>query len=123
MNTTMKFCNVCENMMYIQVEDDEHNSVELKYYCKNCNNSTKQKASGMSVPVHEKNFTDDSGSYKYYMTPYIKYDATLPRVSNIKCTNNSCDAKENEVIYIKYDHDNMKYLYFCCHCDHFWKFD
>jgi hypothetical protein len=25
------------------------------------------------------------------------------------------------VIYIKYDFINMKYLYHCCHCEHFWK--
>jgi hypothetical protein len=28
---------------------------------------------------------------------------------------------DNQVIYIKYDYRNLNYLYFCCHCDHFWR--
>ena len=31
------------------------------------------------------------------------------------------DNINNEVIYIKYDNDEMKYLYYCVHCDNFWK--
>ena len=29
----------------------------------------------------------------------------------------------NEVIYIKYDNENMKYLYYCVYCEKFWKLD
>ena len=28
--------------------------------------------------------------------------------------------KEKEIIYIRYDDKNMKYLYLCAVCDHFW---
>ena len=28
---------------------------------------------------------------------------------------------ENEVVFIKYDHVNMKYVYICCHCNHSWE--
>lgn len=120
----MKFCNVCQNMMYIQVDTVE-STPKLQYYCKNCNNRVEEsKVDG--TPVEERNFVDDSGTFKSYMTPFIRFDPTLPRVSNITCTNPVCTARDkddNEVIYIKYDHENMKYLYFCCHCQHFWKFD
>jgi hypothetical protein len=27
------------------------------------------------------------------------------------------------VIYLKYDVPNIRYLYFCVHCKHFWKND
>ena len=30
----MKFCECCENMLYVNVEDDK-----LVYYCKNCKNT------------------------------------------------------------------------------------
>jgi DNA-directed RNA polymerase subunit M/transcription elongation factor TFIIS len=124
----MKFCSVCENMMYIQVEDPSSKTPKLLYYCKMCNNSQIDDVQGGmdSILVHERNFVDDSSTYKSFMTPDIKYDPTLPRVSNIACPNTQCTKtkeQHNEVIYIKYDHENMKYLYFCCHCNHFWKFD
>lgn len=74
--------------------------------------------------ILENNYDQDMSSYKHFMTPYIKYDTTLPRVKNIKCANTSCknkDPEKQEVLYIKYDNVNMKYLYYCCHCEHFWK--
>ena len=105
--------------MYIDVEDKRI----LKYFCKNCNH-TEREEKRMSVPLVENNYTDDMSSYAQYMTPYIKYDNTLPRVKNIKCPNTACTKRsdqENEVIYIKYDNTNMNYLYYCCHCEQFWK--
>lgn len=112
----MKFCEVCDNMLYMEVTKER----DLKFYCKNCNFSGIQTAVDLSsVCVSTKSYANDANSFKNYMTPFIKYDRSLPRVNNIKCQN--CDPAENEVIYVKYDHDNMKYLYFCCKCEHFWK--
>ena len=58
---------------------------------------------------------------------YTKYDPTLPRVSNIKCPKTQCltkqeeDAPKTEIIYMRYDDVNMKYIYICVHCAHTWK--
>ena len=30
-------------------------------------------------------------------------------------------VKEREIIYIRYDDKNMKYVYLCPECDHVWK--
>lgn len=114
----MRFCKLCCNMMYIL----EENKV-LNYVCKNCNH-TEIEDSRISVPIVENNYIDDMNSYSQYMTPHIKYDNTLPRVKNIKCPNIGCTKHadmDNEVIYIKYDQANMNYLYYCCHCEQFWK--
>jgi len=113
----MKFCDICENMLYMEVIDTNH----LEYYCKNCNHRVAHddKDSG-SVCVSTKNLIDDSTSFKNFMSPYTKLDQTLPRVNNIKCPNIECKPGEDEVIYIKYDHMNMKYLYACVKCNHFW---
>jgi len=111
----MKFCDTCHNMLYISVEEDN-----LKHYCKNCNFSTTDNYATRAECIVETNHdVCESGNYKQYMSKYIKYDPTLPRVNNIDCP--SCSTKPNKVIYIKYDHVNMKYLYYCCHCEHFWR--
>ena len=113
----MKFCKNCQNMLYISV--DESN---LKYYCKNCNFSETDNYSARAVCVLQSNHnTSQDGNYKHYMNPNIKYDPTNPRVNNIDCPNKSCTKKPNEVIYMKYGHVDMKYLYFCCHCETFWR--
>ena len=33
----------------------------------------------------------------------------------------SHDGEENEVIYIRYDDINLKYIYLCCKCNYSWK--
>lgn len=102
-------------MLYMKVEGDENN--KLRLYCKNCSFSRIEDSATACVAT--KNFSSDANSYKSFMTPHIKYDPALPRVNNIKCP--ECQPEKNEVIYLKYDHDNMKYLYFCCNCEHFWR--
>lgn len=110
----MKFCTNCENMLYLSVDGDK-----LKQYCKNCNFSIEENYATRAECIVNTNHEADQGSYTQYMTKNIKYDPTLPRVNNIKCPH--CTPAQNEVIYLKYDHVNMKYLYFCCHCEEFWK--
>jgi len=114
----MKFCNQCENMLYISVEDSN-----LIYHCKNCNFQDFKDCSKTAEKI-----TSDFGDEKYsaFMSKHIKHDPTLPRVNNIACPNAQCTKKPtepNEVIYLKYNLEDMKYIYFCCHCDNFWKLD
>ena len=116
----MKFCELCNNLLYISVSENK----DLTYYCKNCNNSTVIKKEEGSVCVIDDNKIDDFTKYSQYINKNIKHDATLPRVNNIVCVNASCTRKidrANEVVYVKYDHINMRYLYYCCHCEHFWR--
>lgn len=116
----MRFCSQCANMLYVKVNDEK----ELLYYCKFCNNNLVESKDNKSVLVIDDNKVDDDIKYRQYVNQNIIYDPTLPRVNNIQCPNEECTKKadkDNEVIYIKYDHTNMKYLYFCCHCKHFWR--
>jgi aspartate carbamoyltransferase regulatory subunit len=46
----------------------------------------------------------------------------------MKCPNETCitnnsefDTKKREIIFIRYDDTQMKYLYLCSHCDCIWK--
>ena len=120
-NTEMRFCEFCDNMLYVTITQEK----DLQFYCKNCNNRVTEKKENGSICVIDDNKIDDSTKYSMYINKYIKYDPTLPRVNNIECVNKECGGrkanKENEVIYLKYDFVNMKYLYYCCHCEEFWK--
>lgn len=115
----MRFCDICNNMLYLKVNDEK-----LSYYCKNCNFCVIDD-SASSKCVMRTTLDEDVSSFKQYMTPYIKYDRTLPRVDNIECPNNDCKTKtsklDNMVIYIKYNQSSMSFLYYCCHCEKFWK--
>lgn len=111
----MKFCENCNNMLYISVEESN-----LKKYCKNCNFSEINNFSTSAECIMSTKFdARETDNHKQYMSKFIKYDPTLPRVDTIDCP--SCETKPNKVIYIKYDHKNVKFLYCCCHCENFWR--
>lgn len=115
----MKFCKFCDNMMYIRVNDDD----KLQHYCKNCNHIDEHESMD-SMCLLDNNYIDDDLNYQQYTNEYLKYDNTLPRVNNIECPNSKCTRKAddpNDVIFIKYDFHNMKYLYHCSYCQQFWR--
>ena len=35
--------------------------------------------------------------------------------------NSECEAEESKITYIKYNSEEMRYLYICNHCGHKWK--
>lgn len=116
----MKFCHVCDNMMYLNLGEDER----LMYHCKNCLYTVAASADDSKACVLGKNYVDDETAYSQFVTPHLKHDPTLPRVNNIKCPNEACTrpaAAEQRVIFLKYDPQNMRYLYHCCHCETFWR--
>ena len=61
------------------------------------------------------------------MNEYTKEDPTLPRITTIRCPNSDCPSNQEdgtrEVIYLRYDDTNMKYIYMCAKCDTMWKTD
>jgi DNA-directed RNA polymerase subunit M/transcription elongation factor TFIIS len=118
----MEFCKLCDNMLYIKREVTDEQD-KLINYCKNCSNSVELKSGNKSILIFENNYEKEKINYKLFVNPYIKYDPTLPRVNNLVCPNAKCTKKknqDNEVIYIKYDNENMKYLYYCVYCEEFW---
>jgi DNA-directed RNA polymerase subunit M/transcription elongation factor TFIIS len=115
----MEFCKVCQNMLYLKTEADQ----SLVRYCKYCNFSQQDAPMlGKSVCVSKTIYTEDDLLYMQHQNKYLRYDPTLPRVNDvgIQCPNGECSGagagEEGRVIYIKYDHINMKYFYVCDHC-------
>ena len=120
----MKFCEKCDNMYYISINAEDPN--KLVHYCRNCkfiDDSIIQEG-GCIIDVQTKN---DEQHINRIINKYTKNDPTLPRVYNMKCPNNDCNSNKSnqtktpEVVYLRYEDDNMKYLYICTECDNTWK--
>lgn len=121
----MVFCDRCENLLVINHHIDEASGKHhIVNSCSNCGPALdKELPSDKSLKIIENKYQEAQTNYETVINPYIKFDPRLPRVKNIKCTNADCKlptGEENEVIYIKYDKINMKYVYVCVHCDHYW---
>tara|TARA_B100001093_G_scaffold483518_1_gene516103 strand:+ start:3463 stop:3828 length:366 start_codon:yes stop_codon:yes gene_type:complete len=117
----MHFCNNCDNMLYIRLQDEDSDS--LVYYCRNCG-KLDQTVDKDNICVSKKDFVAKEKAYLHNINQYSKLDPTLPRTINIKCPNQSCpsnNGSKNEVIYLRYDDDNMQYIYICTICDKIWK--
>ena len=141
-NYNMHFCEKCGNMFYLKISEevDSH----LLYYCRKCGNKSDNPVDSDSneLCVSKTHIKKTTQSYKNIINSYTKLDPTLPRLTNMKCPNPECknisketgttggEAKgdegeskatqENEIIYIRYDNDNMKYIYLCTNCDYTW---
>ena len=116
----MKFCTQCHNMYYISI--DEAGGNNLTYYCRFCGHKDKQLTEGGVVFLKTQNKTTATHqTCKYTVNKYTKHDPTLPRKKNMKCPNADCAT--GDVIYLRYDDENMKYLYICSTCDITWKTD
>ena len=126
----MKFCIKCDNMYYIGLDED--NSDKMIYYCRNCGykdlESTEEGSCVLKTWIKKNSLT-----FNHIINDYTKLDPTLPRIYNMKCPNDGCvtntsegdESKKipSEVIYMRYDDENMKYLYLCVNCNTNWKTD
>ena len=119
----MHFCTKCDNMYYIKLAEENGN--KLIYYCRNCGNEDSLITSE-NICVNKTQIQHKEQSYAHIINNYTKLDPTLPRTKSIKCPNKSCTAAEQggqEVIYLRYDDTNMKYIYLCTICNTVWKID
>ena len=111
----MDFCEVCENMLYIKInEDDESSERKLIYYCKNCN-ETYDKINDNNCVYHV-SYELDNIKRDNVINKYCVNDPTLPKAQGKKCPNTNCPAKKQNIVYIKSDDNNMKYIYICVDC-------
>ena len=118
----MHFCSICNNMYYIRINVEDPN--KLVYYCRNCGNEDKLLAIE-NVCVSTTQIKKSEQSFGHIINKYTKLDPTLPRINNILCPNPECQTNtedhSREIIYIRYDDVNMKYIYLCSSCEHVWK--
>ena len=120
----MHFCSSCQNMYYIRIDGEDTN--KLLYYCRNCGNEDNLlKIENVSVSKTQLKKSDQN--FTHIINNYTKLDPTLPRMSKILCPNSACGTNTHEtareIIYIRYDDINIKYVYLCSTCDTVWKTD
>ena len=112
----MEFCTQCNNLYYIKIQDNNQNKLTL--YCKQCGHTNNN--IGNSNIISRKN-----NSQTYIINEYTKLDPTLPHITNIPCPNETCitntQQHPKDVIYIKYNESDMKYIYLCTICNTNWK--
>ena len=118
----MHFCDKCSNMYYIRISTEDQN--KLIYYCKNCGHEDTI-ITNDNICVSKMQIKRGEQKYKHIVNKYTKLDPTLPRINTIKCPNAECPTNEGdehrEIIYIRYDDINIKYLYLCAKCDFTWR--
>ena len=135
----MHFCSVCNNMYYISVTPEN----ELQYYCRNCGNIDNTVASeNICVSKLNVKHSTTPQSFSQVVNKYTKLDPTLPRIHTMRCPNDECPSNEggggagagtgagagagahnkpkSEIIYVRYDDMNLKYVYLCAKCDKVW---
>ena len=115
----MKFCEKCDNMYYIGINPENTN--KLVHYCRNCN-YVDETITDEGACILNTQLKSGEHDYVNNINEYTKLDPTLPRLYNTKCPNKDCETK-NGVIYMRYDKNNLKYLYLCVDCDITWKTD
>lgn len=118
----MHFCSNCSNMYYIKINADQPN--KLIYYCRKCGNEDNLLAIE-NVCVSKTQIKKSEQSFSHIINKYTKLDPTLPRINTVLCPNPDCSTNKEgtprEIIYIRYDDSNMKYIYLCSDCDTVWQ--
>jgi len=132
-------------------EENEDKLIYYCRKCGHESNNLNESLENVCVSKSEKDSTENDNSYKHIINKYTKLDPTLPRIYNIKCPNADCisnisesinddeegkvkddegkDGKsqkgkgkvEHEILYLRYDDTNMKFVYICSNCDTIWK--
>jgi DNA-directed RNA polymerase subunit M/transcription elongation factor TFIIS len=111
-------------MYYIGISEKDGN--RLSFYCRNCGH-VDETAASENTCVLKTQIKRGEQTYNHIINEYTKLDPTLPRIYNIDCPNSACKTntavpkKQAEVLYIRYDDDNLKYLYMCATCDTAWR--
>ena len=117
----MEFCDFCSNMLYIR--DEETNRYQVQYYCKNCGFNKPISEERKTIPVIRNMYTNEN-NHARYLNPDLVHDPTIPHVDNIPCPNEACTRAADQtpdVIFMKYDVNQIKFVYMCVHCKTFWR--
>ena len=111
-------------MYYISLKQEDSN--KLIYYCRNCGHSD-DNLINQNLCISKTEFNKKESKFSNIINKYTKLDPTLPRINTIKCPNSECSSNKDssststrEVIYLRHDDINMKYVYLCCNCDYSW---
>ena len=90
-------------------------SGQLLLTCNNCGYNEVNEKGGLIMETDLQEKTAEG--YKIMLNEFTRSDATLPHTDIIKCPNPDCGSnsgtKKRDIIYMKYDQVNLKFLYVC----------
>ena len=109
-------------MLYIQISME---TGLLSHYCRCCGFVDNELAAE-GICVLKTQFKKGDQKFSHLINRYTKLDPTLPRIYHVRCPNANCNTnleqKESpEIIYMRYDDENLKFLYICVECDTTWQ--
>lgn len=123
-NSGVHFCKQCYNMTFIheQIDGDKK---KLIHHCKTCGEN--EDFNTENNCIYSLSFEKFDVSQIINENKYITHDKTLPNITdnvNIKCCNEECSTNTNSektsFKFIKYDDNDMKYVYICEVCGQKW---
>jgi len=133
----IRFCVKCNNYLYLQVDviDGETDAEQkqrieaggktnnLSRICRNCGFKDTTSQSGL---VSEIMVQERSAEGYNMINEFTLRDPRLPHLhKTMKCVNDVCISNtggaESDVVYIKYDLANLRYIYMCYHCETVWR--
>ena len=136
----MNFCPKCENYLYLEqasqtipkADGKTEQSFYLNRRCRTCGYTEIDTKGGLvnETIVQER----ASEGYKILLNEFTRQDPTLPHVNTLPCPNTTGNPEKGipicpthsgkaprDVIIIKYDAQNMKFLYICNVCGEQWR--
>ena len=142
----MQFCPACDNKLHMEIgqveapkEAPDAFSMPLTLYCKHCpyrksmDQTNKTAAPQANDPanafdpcMYRSNHSSNHPLYyENVVNQYTFDDPTLPVLSDGHCINSQCacntdDAVDPEVLYVRYNDQDLKFLYLCRHCRQCW---
>jgi len=110
------FCKECYNLTYLQLDEVD----SLIHACKICDKT--EPFTGKNNCIYSVDYEKLDRGEIINQNKYITHDKTLPCIQNnpnITCPNKECD-EGNSFKYIKYNSEDMKYVYICEKCGQKW---
>ena len=121
------FCPTCRYALYLEHKEKPTESGEMtSELWRKCRACGYERQEDQGCLILETNLQEKvNESWKVLLNEFTKLDPTLPHVHNIECPNEQCASNiggvERDVIYMKYDAVNLKFIYICAVCDKHWR--
>lgn len=118
--SAIRFCTVCDNYLYLQVEGETQT---LQRMCRNCGFKDTEDQGGL---VSEMHIEQRAAEGYTLINEFTLKDKRLPHLyGTMKCISDKCPSatqgKESDIVYIKYDTENLRYIYMCYLCQATWR--
>ena len=110
-----KTCPTCRYYLHAEVRGDK-----LHRVCRTCGHEEDDKG-GLIMETYIKE--KSSESWQILINEFTRQDPTLPYLKDLKCPNDQCSSNKGlpkKIYLIKYDVENLKFVYICANCDHTW---